>query len=90
MRRANDSLPGMFFIGVLLLLAVWAMDDLRAWTRTWFGAQVSARACQSPSEYEQLHIVVTLHDGRLHSQCMYVGTRGAYTRRTVRVGTAAP
>jgi hypothetical protein len=84
-RRAGDSLPGMFFMGILLLLAVWALDDMRAWARTWFGPAKIARTCQPPSEHEQLHIVVTLRDGRLHSECMFVGTRGTYARRTVRV-----
>jgi hypothetical protein len=64
---------------------------MRAWTRTWFAAGEIARTwfapakCQPPSEHEQLHIVVTLRDGRLHSECMFVGTRGTYARRTVRV-----
>lgn len=46
-RRANDTLPTMLFVGVLLLLGVWALDDLRTWARTWFppAAIVAAHAC---------------------------------------------
>lgn len=41
----------------------------------------AATACPPPSELEQLHIVVTVRAGQLHSECMYVGTRGSYTKR---------
>jgi hypothetical protein len=55
--------------------------------------QTSARAplppCATPAEHEQLHIVVAWHAGTLATQCLYVGTRGSYTRRTVRVAEAA-
>jgi hypothetical protein len=66
----------LFFIA-LLLIAVWAMDDLRAWTRTWFATPAIAGTCPPPSEHEQLHVVSYWRDGRLLSECMYVGSRGA-------------
>lgn len=89
-RRANDTLPPMLFAGVLVLLAVWAMDDLRAWARTWSSAPAAAaRSCPLPSELEQLHIVVRRHGGQVLTECLYVGARGSYTRRTVRVAEAS-
>jgi len=35
-------------------------------------------ACLPPTEYETLHIMVSLRDGELVTECMYVGSRGAY------------
>jgi hypothetical protein len=89
-RRANDTLPPMLFAGVLVLLAVWAMDDLRAWTRTWFSAPAATtRSCPLPSDLEQLHIVVRRHGSEVLTECLYVGARGSYTRRSVRIAESS-
>lgn len=47
-------------------------------------AAVQARAlggCRVPTEHEQLHIVVRQRDGQIAAECMYVGSRGTYSRR---------
>ncbi len=37
--------------------------------------------CLRPAELEQLHIVATLRDDNtIEASCMYVGSRGTYTR----------
>jgi hypothetical protein len=89
-RRANDTMPPMLLAGVLVLFAVWAMDDLRAWAKTWFSAPTAVtRSCPLPSELEQLHIVVRRHGGQALTECLYIGARGSYTRRTVRIAEAS-
>ena len=35
-------------------------------------------ACLPPTEYETVHIIVSLRDGELVTECMYIGARGAY------------
>ena len=82
-RDASARLPAMFFMGTLLLVAVWSLDDLRAWTRTWFSASSYARtACPAPRADEQLLIVVE-RGTKLGATCMYVGA-GSHARRPVR------
>jgi hypothetical protein len=65
---------------LIAALVVWGMPRLLA-----FADPVHARAlkadCPAPAELEQLHIVVTIHSGRLSTECLYVGARGTYQRR---------
>lgn len=38
-------------------------------------------SCTPPTEYEVLHVVVTVRDGALLTECMYLGSTGTYSRR---------
>lgn len=40
--------------------------------------------CAAPTEHERLLVVVGWNDGRLAAECVYVGSRGSYSRRSVR------
>lgn len=86
--REISAAPSLAFELAIVLgamfggLIVYALPDIQAWIAGQAPA-VHARAlngCHSPTEHEQLHIIVTHRDGRLVSECMYVGTRGTYTK----------
>lgn len=74
--RATMALA-IFFTAALL----WGVPELVKWTRKNLPPLIATGSCLPPSEFEQLHIVVSRHDGRLFTECMYVGGRGVYTRR---------
>lgn len=43
-------------------------------------APVDVIQCTPPTEYEQLHVILVWRDGRLAANCLYVGSRGTYSR----------
>lgn len=77
-------IAGIAFAAVVL----YALPDLAAWIQgrapAAGRAAVHARAqagCRMPAVFEQLHIVVSQRDGQIAAECMYVGSRGTYSRR---------
>lgn len=87
MRLADrPRLVALLAAGMLAAGVFWALDDLKAWLGPFFkrtAVQTSALGdCQAPLEGEQLLIVVTKRDGRVRvDSCMFVGSRGTYSRK---------
>jgi hypothetical protein len=66
-----------------LIAALYLLPAAKAWLKAEAEAvQTSALTdCRPPTEYEQLHVVVLNRAGRLVSGgCLYVGTKGTYTK----------
>ena len=60
---------------------LWGVPRIVEWSRQHLPPLTATAQCLPPSEFEQLHIVVRLHEGLLYSECLYVGTAGTYTRK---------
>lgn len=79
-----ESDPGVrverVILAVLFAAAVVALATV-AVNRRPSAVQTSARTidCPKPGEFERLHIIVVVRDGRLSvDECLYVGSRGTY------------
>lgn len=83
--RAISAAPSLltelaFALGAVVVAI--AYSEYRA--RVPVPATVAAR-CDPPAEFEQLHIVAVVRQtapgqALIEAECMYVGSRGAYTR----------
>lgn len=73
--------------GALAAGVFWAIDDLKEWLQPHVDRvfQTSgipgAMTCTLPTEHEQLVIVLSWQQGKLRHRCMFVGSRGTYSRK---------
>lgn len=93
MTRVGDrpSLLSLAVLGAFIGLVIAYLPEITTWMRARADASIGERAyvsCEPPTEHEQLHIIVTRSEGRIAASCMYIGSRGSYTRRSVRQAEA--
>jgi hypothetical protein len=92
----DGQLPGVGAVAIvvaLAALAAWFAPEIAliASLQDRADRNIGQRAyvsCEPPAEFEQLHIVVTKNEGRIAASCMYIGSKGTYTRRSVRQADA--
>lgn len=86
-RLADPRLQTLLAAGIFIGLALWTADDLKAWlgplVQRALPVHTSALGeCHAPVEGEQLLIVVTKRGGKVRvDSCMFVGSRGTYSRK---------
>lgn len=86
-RREGDGheLHSLLLISALFGAAILYLPEITAWARERADQSIAARsfvACDAPTEHEQLHIVILKREGRIAADCMYLGSRGTYHRRS--------
>lgn len=67
-------------VGLGLLAAPHLAAVVEASARAPAPRAITQAGCLPPSEFEQLHIIVVARGGRFHVDCLYLGSRGSYTR----------
>ncbi len=91
-RRAPLSTALAIVLMLITAAICWNADEISADFRAWRLQALSAPrafvACDPPTEFETLQITVVLREGRLAATCMYLGSRGSYSRRPVRTVAA--